>query len=114
MKIQLLITLILFVSIQLFGQQDENYYPFTSVEEGKEMPLEVFYLDLSEQDLKDIPTGIEQFENLKILNLSNNDIRVTKGDLSTFKHLETVDFSNNKFKMFEIDEVEVERLSRSD
>ncbi len=53
-------------------------------------------LDLSNQNLKEIPSAVFQCKNLKKLNLSNNAIKIIPKELSLLKRLKNLDLSNNQ------------------
>jgi small GTP-binding protein len=70
----------------------------------KEIPKEVFsekdlfYLDLSNNEIEVIPVEISQLSNLKFLYLSGNNISQLPTELATLRKLEVIDISNNKIK----------------
>lgn len=57
-------------------------------------------LDLSRQNLSEIPLEIFELKNLKHLNLSNNKISTIPKDITKLKRLEKLDISNNKISNF--------------
>lgn len=62
-------------------------------------PDSVFYLDISRDGLKEIPTEILLFKNLKGLDLSNNKLDSLPNTF-IFHQLETLNLTNNKFRVF--------------
>ena len=57
-------------------------------------------LDLSNQNLTQIPSEIFALKNLKSINLSNNNISTIPPDIVNLKRLEKLDVSNNKISNF--------------
>lgn len=53
-------------------------------------------IDLSNQGLTEIPSYVYECRNLKKLNLSNNEIKEIPIELSMLKYLKNLDISNNK------------------
>lgn len=70
---------------------------FNSIEEAQKNPDKVLYLDLSLQKLRNFPTTIFQFKNLKELHLSYNYWPSIPSGLSDLQHLEILDLSGNYY-----------------
>lgn len=66
------ITILVFVLLisQSFGQKTT----YTNLEEGLKTPNLVKHLNLSYQNIEEVPTSILQFKNLESLNLSHNNL----------------------------------------
>lgn len=56
-------------------------------------------IDLSNQELTEIPEAVFACKNLKKLNLSNNKIKVLPIELSKLKYLKNLDISNNEISV---------------
>lgn len=57
-------------------------------------------LDLSNLNLKEIPSEVFELKNLRKLILSNNQITKIPKEITNLKRLETIDISNNKISEF--------------
>lgn len=80
-----------------FGQTSRL---FTSLEEASSVsPDSVFRLDLSKSKLKEIPSAVLQFKNLRELNLEKNKISQLPSDFF-FEHLEILNLTKNEIQVF--------------
>lgn len=89
-----------FVSAQNEVQLDNKRFSenwFSDLEEAKKNPDKVLYLDLSLQKLKQFPTVIFTFKNLKELHLSYNYWPSIPAGLNKLQHLELLDLSGNYY-----------------
>ncbi|MCQ6957087.1 leucine-rich repeat domain-containing protein [Mucilaginibacter aquariorum] len=82
------------------------------------IPLNASKIDLSNQNLKEIPQEIFQCTYLQKLNLSNNQIRVVPKEISKLSHLRNLDLSGNNIqvlygKLFELKKLEILILNRN-
>lgn len=68
---------------------------FTSLEEVQTTKSQVLALDLSNQDLSEVPGEVFGLENLKSLNLSNNQLKSISPDIALLQQLEELDLSHN-------------------
>ena len=57
-------------------------------------------IDLSNQNLKEIPKEIFEIKNLKKLILRNNKIKIIPAEIEKLKRLETLDLSGNNISIF--------------
>ncbi len=73
---------------------------FESLEEAYAVhPDSVYRLDLSKNQLKEVPLEVLQFKNLRELNLSKNKLtKLPNGFI--FEHLEVLHLTKNKFETF--------------
>lgn len=72
-------------------------YVFKSINEATTMPDKVYYLDLSGQNLTNIPEEIEYFPNLYSLNLSNNNTKeINIPEKSQFYKLRRLSLQKNR------------------
>ena len=62
--------------------------------------INISKLDLSNQNLKEIPKEIFALKNLKKLILRNNQIKIIPSDIERLKRLETLDLSGNNISNF--------------
>lgn len=86
--------ILLFCCVELFGQDTQSR--FTDLEKALLYPEQVVELSLKREKLKEWPSELGQFPNLKVLDLSNNKIESLPQDLSAFKNLEVLDLTGNK------------------
>ncbi len=78
---------------------------FTDISEASLYPDRVFQLDLSKQNLKEVPAEIAYFKNIEALKLSDNKIKTLDGVLRNLKNLEFVELSGNKLTHFDFNEL---------
>lgn len=100
LSLLLLVGAYTFVSAQNEVQLDNKRFSenwFSDLEEAKKNPDKVLYLDLSLQKLKQFPTVIFTFKNLKELHLSYNYWPSIPAGLSKLQHLEMLDLSGNYY-----------------
>ena len=76
-----------------FCLSEMNVQEITKIE-GLERLVDLFYLDLSGNNIREIK-GLEKLINLEVLDLSNNNIQEIKG-LEKLINLEELDLSNNE------------------
>jgi hypothetical protein len=69
---------------------------YSSIEEAMRSPEKVLELDLSNQGLNSLPSGLSKFTNLTRLDVSNNNLEKLSGELSNLSNLEILDLGNNK------------------
>jgi len=74
---------------------DTNYI-YRSMASAMQNPDKVFKLNLSKKQLKEFPTEIFQFKNLRDLNLSHNKITSLPKEIGTLENLERLNLSSNK------------------
>lgn len=80
-----------------FGQSDRL---FASMEEALAVhPDSVYRLDLSHQQLKEVPAELLQFQNLRELDLSKNKLASLPPNF-IFPRLEVLNLTKNKFETF--------------
>ncbi len=73
----------------------KTYY---SIESANSVPLDkVLKLDLSSQDLTEVPEEITKFYNLQYLSLQNNQIKVLPTFIKKLNKLEVLDLDSNYF-----------------
>lgn len=70
---------------------------FSDLEEAKKTPNTVFYLDLSMQKLKEFPSEILEFKNLKRLLVPVNYWPSIPDEISTLRDLQIIDLSSNYY-----------------
>jgi Leucine-rich repeat (LRR) protein len=68
-------------------------------------------LDLSNNQIEEIPILISKFIKIKELNLSTNKINSIPNDLTNLKELETLNLSNNNINSFSNNLISLEQLS---
>jgi tetratricopeptide (TPR) repeat protein len=68
---------------------------FTDLNEALKNPYEVYFLDLSEQDLQSLPQSIGSLTNLRRLDLSNNSLTQLPESICNLQCLEDLDLENN-------------------
>ncbi len=71
---------------------------FSSIEEALKTPEKVLILDLSANNLNDIPEKIVQFKNLQVLNLANNSITKLPNEIFELKNLQILNLEENRLK----------------
>lgn len=84
-----------FFSCSFYGQKDTVY---TSLEAAFLDPSKVYFLDLSGQKIRSIPSSIDVFENLIELNVSKNKLRKLPNTICNLTNLEFLTIDNNKIK----------------
>ena len=91
-------------SSSLFAQQvaSENKW-FTDLKDALSEPEQVYKLDLSGQDLEEIPAELKLFPNLDGLKLIDNHISEIGTELSENTRLEFLDLSGNQIKNIDFD-----------
>lgn len=94
MKSQLIYMYLLFISSSIFGQNKE----FTSIEEALENPEMVFRLNLNNQTIKLTDEEWQKFVNLEYLSLKNDQLKELPRGIGKLKTLKTLDLSGNNFK----------------
>lgn len=67
----------------------------TDLAYAKSVPEKVYKLDLSNQNLREVPKAIKQFVNLQELKLSDNKIISINGAFDGLKNIEFVELSGN-------------------
>ena len=94
--------IILFIVIQfnVFGQTEKKV--FNSIEDANQNPEIVYDLNLSGQNLSEIPLNLLKFKNLKKLDLSSNNISILQKKIKLPENLELLNFSNNQLTEFSI------------
>ena len=75
--------------------QTKNWKTYRSLEEALREPDEVYYLDLSNKNLAQVPSDILRFHSLKSLYLNFNKLTDLPEDITELKNLETIDLTGN-------------------
>jgi Leucine-rich repeat (LRR) protein len=93
---------IFFGSVNSFSQvlsaeELESKPVFKNLSDAEKNPLEVFRLDLSGQDLTEVPQAIYTFTNLNELSLSNNALVVFPKEILSLKNLQIIHADHNQF-----------------
>lgn len=93
---KIFISTLLFISLTtiIYGQEDKVY---KNLDEALKNVKEVYQLDLSGQNLKELPKGFKKMKNLRKLNLSKNSFKNLPG-FGDFYDLEEADLSNNNLE----------------
>lgn len=68
---------------------------FTSIKKALKTPLLVTKLNLSNQNLNQIPNGVYELDNLQYLNLSGNKLDYIPKKITNLESLEYLNFSRN-------------------
>jgi len=103
----LLLSCLSFNSLSAQHDANENKW-FTNLKDALSEPERVYKLDLSGQDLEQIPTELKAFPNLDGLKLMNNHISNIGSELSENTRLEYLDLSGNQ-----IEEINFDNLANS-
>ncbi len=72
---------------------------FIFMEEALKNPTKVYKLNLSRQNLKEIPKEIYLFVNLQRIDLSYNNITEVPKEIGLLKKLQSLDLTKNKIKI---------------
>lgn len=87
-------------SQQLSKEELDTCRIYTSLEDAKQNPLEVFILDLSKSKLTSFPMEILEMKNLHILKLSKNKIVTVPDSISGLINLVELDLEKNLLSEF--------------
>ena len=96
-KIFSTLALLLVVSNSSFGQNNENEKEFTTLNDALKNPEKVFRLNLSNQDISISSEQWLRFINLEYLNLKNDHLKEIPIAITKIKSLKTIDLSGNDF-----------------
>lgn len=94
-----------------FAQKDKVHF---STESALANPAEATILNLSGQDLLEIPKEIPQLINLKILLLNNNQIKELPAFIGSLKNLEVLDLDSNLIRSVPLEIGNLSKLNRLD
>ncbi len=84
---------------RLLNDEDLDKEPvFIFLAEALKNPTKVYKLNLSRQQLKEIPKEIYQFVNLQRIDLSYNNISEIPKEIGLLKNLQSLDLTKNKIK----------------
>ncbi|MCU0391701.1 MAG: leucine-rich repeat domain-containing protein [Thermoflexibacter sp.] len=81
---------------QLSDSELDESQIYTSLDQAMQAPGNVKKLDLSNQNLKEIPAEVFKFSKLQSLNLSNNQISQLPDQIQVLESLQELDISNNQ------------------
>ena len=96
-KIFYTLALLLVVSNSSFGQNNEKEKEFTTLNDALKSPEKVFRLNLSNQDISISSEQWLRFINLEYLNLMNDHLKEIPIAITKIKSLKTIDLSGNDF-----------------
>lgn len=99
-----LISCLSYTTLSAQHDANENKW-FTNLQDALSEPERVFKLDLSGQDLEEIPTELKAFPNLNGLKLMNNYISEIGDELSENTRLEYLDLSGNQIKKIDFNKL---------
>jgi Leucine-rich repeat (LRR) protein len=84
---------------RLLNEEDLDKEPvFIFLAEALKNPTKVYKLNLSRQQLKEIPKEIYQFVNLQRIDLSYNNITEIPKEIGLLKNLQSLDLTKNQIK----------------
>ena len=81
----------------IFGQVTPDKKEYKNLEEALKEPEKVFKLNLSNQDLKVLPSDWAKFKNLEELNLSGDHLKKIPEEISLLPKLKILNLSGNDF-----------------
>ncbi|MCZ8198230.1 MAG: leucine-rich repeat domain-containing protein [Flavobacterium sp.] len=96
-KIFYILALLLALSNLSFGQNNEKEKEFTTLNDALKSPEKVFRLNLSNQDISISSEQWLRFINLEYLNLKNDHLKEIPIAITKIKSLKTIDLSGNDF-----------------
>ena len=108
---RLLIVFILFIGM-ISEVSSQNYVKFTSIQKALENPEEVEYLRLRREGLKEWPSDLDVFPNLKVLDLAHNKIAHIPYNLSYANQIEELILTGNKLDSLEASVAEFGQVKR--
>ena len=91
-------SILLFNSLRLIGQSVDSVgidKEFTQVEEAVKVPERVYRLNLSNQSFKKFPEGLSKFINLQYLSLRNDYLKEVPLEVTELKNLRVLDLGGN-------------------
>ena len=96
-KIVQLSALLFFFSSLSFAQINDKEKEYTSMREALINPEKVYRLNLSNQDISLSSEQWSRFVNLEYLNLKNDHLKEIPLEITKIKSLKTIDLSGNDF-----------------
>lgn len=79
-----------------------QFKEYHSLNEALEKPLSVEYLNLKQEKIKEFPSEIYSFKNLKALTLRSNKLKAMPDSINKLEQLEYLDLGSNLFEDFPI------------
>jgi len=70
--------------------------------EGISKFTNLIYIDLSYNNVREIPANIGALVNLKTMDLSHNSLKTLPVEIASLVNLQTLDLSNNKIRTFPV------------
>lgn len=86
-------------SVMMFSQNNDKSKEYTSINEALKEPEKVFRLNLSNQNITISNDSWAKFINLEYLNLKGDHLKEIPIAITTIKSLKTLDLSGNDFKV---------------
>lgn len=96
-KINLLKIVLLLCSYAVFSQNNDKIKEYTSLSEALKEPEKVLRLNLSNQNINLSNENWSKFINLEYLSLKNDHLKEIPSAITNIKSLKTIDLSNNEF-----------------
>jgi Leucine-rich repeat (LRR) protein len=96
-KNNLLQIVLLLCSYAVFSQNNDKIKEYTSLSDALKEPEKVLRLNLSNQDINISNENWSKFINLEYLSLKNDHLKEIPSAISNIKSLKTIDLSNNDF-----------------
>jgi Leucine-rich repeat (LRR) protein len=96
-KIKLLAIVTLLFSLEVFSQNNDQSKEYTSLSEALKEPEKVFKLNLSNQVINITNENWSKFINLEYLSLKDDHLKEIPSAITNIKSLKSIDLSNNEF-----------------
>jgi Leucine-rich repeat (LRR) protein len=107
---QIFCIILLFLSQGIHSQIEPTQKEFNNLSDALKNPEQVTFLNLSNQT-EAIPNSVwEQFINLEYLSLKNDHLKQIPVELSKLKKLKTLDLSGNDFKTLPAEFIQLQNL----
>lgn len=95
-------------SVAIFGQIDKIYY---SLDNALLNSQKVYKLDLSNQQIKELPNEIKTLENLTELILRSNELSDLPKTIKNLKNLKLLDLYDNNFRIISKEVTKINSLN---
>lgn len=82
-----------------------NFKTYRSLTEALKEPEKVCYLDLSNNNLTELPPQVLQFNNLHSLYLNNNKLKTLPEGIKSLKQLKLIDLTGNPIRLEEVEKI---------
>lgn len=84
-----------------------NLKTYRSLAAALKEPNKVCYLDLSNNNLTELPPQVVQFNNLKSLYLNYNQLKTLPENIKSLKQLKAIDLTGNPIPMEEVEKIRI-------